>query len=43
MVLHAVIKVLSERPVWRVGKTFIAVLQRMLARDEEDQAVNAQP
>ncbi|GAA5854267.1 hypothetical protein JCM9279_005103 [Rhodotorula babjevae] len=32
--LRAVVKVLDARPVWRVGRTFVAVLQRMLAREE---------
>lgn len=32
--LRAAVKVLDARPVWRVGRTFVAVLQRMLAREE---------
>ncbi|GAA5931728.1 hypothetical protein JCM3775_000025 [Rhodotorula graminis] len=35
--LRAVVKVLDARPVWRVGRTFVAVLQRMLAREESRQ------
>ncbi|GJN88270.1 hypothetical protein Rhopal_001235-T1 [Rhodotorula paludigena] len=33
--LRAAVEVLAARPVWRVGRTFIAVLGKMLAREGE--------